>query len=200
MNPDYTSFCKATVTLAPYSAELPLVRTRQNNARPSSVVTLPQFTIAHGRKTFGRAVWSHCLSLRPRTEERHSAEQCGHIASVYDRARKKDIRPCSVVTLPQFTTVHGRKTFGRAVWSHCLSLRPHTEERHSAVQCGHITSVYDRTRKKDVPPRSVFSFQFTVISAEMDIDSQMCMLKTSPVLKMLLFEDQKSIWMNKIYE
>jgi hypothetical protein len=46
----------------------------------------------------------------------------------------------------------------------------------------------------------VFSFQLKVISAEMDIDSQMYRLETSPVLKMLLFEDQKSIWMNKIYE
>jgi hypothetical protein len=34
-------------------------------------------------------------------------------------------------------------------------------------------------------------FQFTVISAEMDIDSQMFMLETNPVLKMLLFKTRK---------
>jgi hypothetical protein len=69
-----------------------------------------------------------------------------------------------------------------------VAARPYTAERLSAEQCGHIASVYGRTWKKDVRPSSVFSFHFTVISAEMDIDSQMYMLKTSPVLKTLLFE------------
>jgi hypothetical protein len=85
----------------------------------------------------------------------------------------------------------------RIVWQMFTDARLRLRSHWLSAQQSYRTSVRER---KHVLPRSVFSLQFTVTSAEMDIDSQMYMLKTSPALKMLLFEDQRSIWMNKIYE